>query len=130
MEPTEVVTHWFDAFNSRDLDRLQELSEPDLRFHPMLIADVGEEVIEGEDAPERIIVQADSGWRGMRIAYEETRRVGDRVLVLGRLQARGRSSGLDIDIPAGWVFELRGERVRELLAFPDPDSARAAAGET
>jgi ketosteroid isomerase-like protein len=130
VEPTEVVTRWFDAFNARDLNRMQELSEPDLRFHPMLIADVGEEVIEGTEAPERIIAQADSGWTGMRIAYEEARQVGDRVLVLGRLQARGRSSRLDIDIPAGWVFEVRGERVRELLAFPDPETARATAGET
>ena len=130
MEPTEVVTRFFDAFNARDLDRMQELSDPDLRFRPMLIAEVGEEVIEGIDAPERIIAQADSGWTGMRIAYEEAREVGNRVLVLGRLQARGRSSGIDIDVPAGWVFELRGDRVRELLAFPDPDAARAAAGET
>jgi ketosteroid isomerase-like protein len=130
VEPTEVATSFFDAFNERDLDRLEQLSDPDLELHPMLIKDVGEDVIAGEDAPGRIIEMAERGWEGMRIAYEEARQVGDRVLVLGRLQAHGRSSRLDIDIPAGWVFDISGERVRRLLAYPDPDAARSEAGET
>jgi ketosteroid isomerase-like protein len=51
----------------------------------------------------------------------------DRVLSLLTVNARGKGSGLDVTMPAGHLWTLRGDKAIRLEAFADHESARAAA---
>jgi hypothetical protein len=52
----------------------------------------------------------------------------DRVLVLGHIHARGRTSGAEVSSPIGHLFELREGRVLRGWAYPSHEQALRAAG--
>jgi ketosteroid isomerase-like protein len=54
--------------------------------------------------------------------------LGDRVLVLGRVRARGRESGVELDSPLGWVFTVRGGKLAKAEGFLSRAQALEAAG--
>jgi ketosteroid isomerase-like protein len=51
-----------------------------------------------------------------------------RVLLLGYLHSRGRSSGAEIRVPFGQLGQFRDGLAVSIQAFPDHASAREAAG--
>jgi hypothetical protein len=53
---------------------------------------------------------------------------GDRILLLGELVVRGKGSGIELRTPFGQLGQLRDGLVIRLDAFPDRESAIAAAG--
>ena len=53
---------------------------------------------------------------------------GDRLLVLGSVHFRGRTSGVEIDQPMGWIWEFQGDRVSAMHNFVGHDAAFEAAG--
>lgn len=85
-------------------------------------------VLRGVDAFERAFATIDETFGGVRIAVEQLIDAGDRVLVLARLSGRGRTSGVGIDIPQGYVWTIRDGRVVRFQWFNDLELARAAAG--
>jgi ketosteroid isomerase-like protein len=58
----------------------------------------------------------------------EFRDLGDRVLVLYRLHVRGRDSDLEIDQPAGAVYELRDGKIVRARSYLTRREALEAAG--
>ena len=58
---------------------------------------------------------------------EEIRDFGDQVLVLTRVRAKGRGSGLELDQPLAHLFEFRAGLVCRAETFLDRDEAAAAA---
>ena len=59
---------------------------------------------------------------------EKFERVGDRLLVTGRWNARGKESGVDLDVPASWVVEVRDGRIAYWQTYTDHAEARRGAG--
>ena len=64
----------------------------------------------------------------LTIEISDYRDLGDTVVALGRMQAHGKTSGIDIDSPVAYVFEIEGEMGRRVRAYLDPEEALAAAG--
>ena len=58
----------------------------------------------------------------------EFRDIGDRVLVLYRLRVRGRDSDLQIDQPAGALYELRDGKIFRARSYLTQGEALDAAG--
>jgi ketosteroid isomerase-like protein len=54
--------------------------------------------------------------------------IGDRALLLGRAEGRGRASGVEVRAPIGIVFDLRGGKVSRVRAYLDHDEAVKAVG--
>ena len=52
----------------------------------------------------------------------------DRVLYRGRVVARGRASGINLDVPIWAVWELREGKIWRGVAFLSEDEALQAAG--
>lgn len=50
------------------------------------------------------------------------------MVVIGHLVARGRVSGIDLDVRIGTVWELRDAKVVRMESFSDPDEALRAVG--
>jgi ketosteroid isomerase-like protein len=64
----------------------------------------------------------------LAIDVSEIRDLGDTVLALGRIRARGKTSGVDLDEAVGYVFEFDEGLIRKSRAYLDPSEALEAAG--
>ncbi len=67
-------------------------------------------------------------WESFRFEATDFRDLGDSVLVLGDVRARGRASGVEVDDRWGWMVEFREGRAASLRGFLDQWEALEAAG--
>ena len=63
-------------------------------------------------------------WEFFEVHPETFERVGDRLLVTGRWKARGLESGVELDMPASWVIELRDGKIAYWQTYTDEAQAR------
>jgi hypothetical protein len=54
--------------------------------------------------------------------------VEDSLLVAGRIRARGRLSGVELDTAIWWRFTFRDWRILRMETFQEPTDAHRAAG--
>lgn len=74
--------------------------------------------------------EIDEQFEQWEITAVEVEPVGDeRFLVRGKIRARGRGSGMDLDQPASWLVEMRAGRISRVHNFIGHDSAAAAEAE-
>jgi ketosteroid isomerase-like protein len=69
-----------------------------------------------------------ANWEHFDTVPEEFTRVGERILVTGRWHARGKGSGVELDIPATWVVEVRDGKITYWQTYTDRDQARRDIG--
>jgi ketosteroid isomerase-like protein len=65
-------------------------------------------------------------WEVYETIPEHFRRVGARILVSGRWHARGRQSGVELNMPAAWIIEVRDGLIAYWQTFTDPAEAAHA----
>src|ERR1700745_2847346 len=58
-------------------------------------------------------------WEEYRLVPDEFRDLGERVLMLGRIEVRGKGSGTPVDAPFGAISEFRDGKVLRLRGFLD-----------
>jgi ketosteroid isomerase-like protein len=63
-------------------------------------------------------------WEYFEVHPETFERVGDRLLVNGRWKARGIESGVELDMPAAWVVEVRDGKIAYWQTYTDEAQAR------
>ena len=115
------------ALNRRDVDGMIATLHPDCEMFP-LRAVLDGSVYKGHEGLRKWLADMLEDWDDFRIESIETRTTGpDRLLVLARFHARGRSSGVVVDRPAAWVCRLVDGKVAEVRFYEDAESALAAA---
>jgi len=124
----EIVKRLMDAVNRRDVDTLAEVTTTDLEWFPVFAARVEGDPYRGREGIETFLREVDETWEEFLPVPEEYRDLGDRVLGLGRLRTRGRSSGVPVDSPWGGIYDLRGGEVSRIRTYLDHDEALKAAG--
>ena len=124
----EVVKRLMDAVNLRDIDALAEVTTSDLEWFPVFAARVEGDAYRGREGIEKFLGEVDETWAEFLPSPEEYRDLGDRVLALGRLRARGRASGVPVDSPWAGVFDFRGGEVSRIRTFLDHNEALRASG--
>ena len=67
-------------------------------------------------------------WEEVQALPEEFRDLGDRVLVLGKVQGRGKGSGAQVDAPLAGIFDFRGDRIWRFRTYFDRAEGLLAAG--
>ena len=67
-------------------------------------------------------------WDFFQVLPESFERVGDKILVTGRWNARGIESGVELDIPASWVVEVRDGKLAYWQTYTDHAQARREVG--
>ena len=100
---------------------------PDFEFVPAIAATVEGGSVQGHDEFRRFFADLEETWETFRIEVDELREVGDRIMGIGRLTARGRASELELDQPIYTVLWFRGDRVARMQSFLDREAADAAA---
>jgi hypothetical protein len=54
--------------------------------------------------------------------------IGNVVVLVGEIHCRGKGSGLDSAMPAGWMLKFRGDKVLVFRAFREPEAVLGAVG--
>ena len=102
-------------------------SDPDFEMH--LVGAAGEAVhYAGASGIEAFFRDVAQTWESFCFEATDLRDLGDRVLVLGDVRARGRGSGVEVDDRWGWIIECRDGRAISLRGFMDHGEALEAAG--
>jgi ketosteroid isomerase-like protein len=117
-----------EAFNRRDIDGTLEPLDANVELVPLrAVLDGGS--YHGHAGLRRFLGDMRDDWERFHLEAEEFRPVGtDRVLVLGRVQATGRASGVEVDYEAAWLCYLRAGKVMRVQFYSDRGEAVAAAG--
>ena len=82
----------------------------------------------GPEGMRQFWTDLNADWEDLRLPIEDLRERGDSVVAIIRMTARGRASGVDIDVRIGSLWELRDGKVTRLESFSDPEEALRAAG--
>lgn len=67
-------------------------------------------------------------WTQFEVHPDEFREVGGRLLVLGRWRAKGRASGLELDVPATWIVDIRDQKIVRWETYTDRSEALKGLG--
>ncbi len=126
-ENVEIVRRAFAATGRGDAEALIALCNPGFEMH--LVGVAGEPVYyAGASGIREFFRDMAESWDAFKFEPTDIRDLGDQVLVLGAVQARGRASGIDVEDKRGWLVELRDGRATSLRSFREPQHALEAAG--
>ena len=70
----------------------------------------------------------DEDWEYVQFAPEEIHERDPFVVVECRVRTKGKTSGVDLDVPVAMLWEFRGDRVSRLESFPEVKDALRTAG--
>jgi ketosteroid isomerase-like protein len=117
------------AWNRDDFDAYVESFHPQCEWFSAVAARLegDETVYRGHEGLRRFWDEWHSVW-DLTIEASEYRDLGDTVLTLGRMRARGKASGITLDAPVAYVGESEGGLIRKLRAYLDPNQALEAVG--
>jgi ketosteroid isomerase-like protein len=125
----ELVKRLIDAFNEREQERFAAMTTHDFEWTTSMMAIEGE-VFWGREGIDTYFEHMREIWDDFRGFADDCRDLGDRVLWLGRLEGRGRGSGVPVSTPLDILFDIRGERISRMHSYLDHDEALRAAGLT
>jgi ketosteroid isomerase-like protein len=126
-ENVAVATQAIDAFNGSDVDAFAALTTPDFEWSPSMVAIEGE-TYRGREGIERYFGSLNNAWEKFHIFRDRFRDLGDLVIMLGRLEGRGKGSGVPVDASLGMVFDFRGRTISRIRGYLDHAEALRAAG--
>jgi ketosteroid isomerase-like protein len=129
---SDHVEHYrdaLDAWNRRDLVWILEQAAPDFEFHTAGLFPGIESVYSGrEGMVEFWTTFIEEPWALFELQIDSLDEVGDdRVLALLTFSGTDRESGQEVTKPYAHLATFRGAEVARIDAFPDWESARAAA---
>ena len=126
-ELRELVDGIIDAVTSMDADRLVELTTPDVEWHSFFALGPGR-VYRGHDELRRYAADLADAWEVIEPRVEDFLVVGDVMVLVGSIHFRGRTSSVDAEERAGWVFKAEDGKLSYFRAFRDPEQTLGAVG--
>jgi ketosteroid isomerase-like protein len=130
LENVEIATRAIDAWNRCDLAAFLQEWHPACEWRPAFPKGT-----EGTGSVFRGHAGITTAWRAVRVAWtvyrldvDEARSVGDELLVLGNVFARGASSGIELESPWGAVVGVRDGRLISAWDWLSRDEALEAVG--
>jgi ketosteroid isomerase-like protein len=128
-ENVEIAQAAMEAFARRDIDGMLAHWHADAEWRPA-ISPGGLEgtTYVGHEGARRWVAELEESWETFALIDPSFEAVGDRVLVLARVHAKGYSSGVEIDAPLAQVWEIDDEKVRRLTGFSTHVEALEAVG--
>ena len=129
VENVEVAERAIRAFNEREIGVFAALTTTDFEWSPSMVAVEGETFV-GRTGIDTYFERLDEAWEKFHIHQERFRHSGDVVVMLGRLEGRGKSSGVPVDSSLGMVFDLRDGAISRIRGYLDHAEALGATGLT
>ena len=85
-------------------------------------------VFRGPDALSRFFAATDEAWESITAESESRREGPDWVLGFGRIRARGRESGAELDVPSAAVYRFRDGLITAIRVYTNRADALADLG--
>jgi ketosteroid isomerase-like protein len=127
-ENVEVVCAQFEATNRRDWGAAMNAYADDV----VLVA--GTEIspdagtVRGREAVGSWFGEWFRSFSDHRFEIEEAQALGGRVLLVARQHAHGRSSGVEVEATAAWIYTVRAGKIVRVELFNSRDAALESAG--
>jgi uncharacterized protein len=126
-ENVEIVRHLYEALNRGDLEGAIEMIDPGVRY------DLSERVFnpavyEGHDGIRRFSEEIDEVWDEFRVDPLDLIDAGDKVVVSHLVRARGKGSGVEVELPSTSIYTLRERKVVAIRMHREHRQALEAAG--
>jgi ketosteroid isomerase-like protein len=117
------------AWNQRDAEWFVDNTTPDFNFVPAVITMVEGQgsAVRGPESIRRFLADLDEPWESFVVDEVEFREVDEQVICVGRLHAKGRGSGVELDQPIAMVLWFGGDKIDRARSFLDVDAATEAA---
>ena len=128
-ENVELVRRLVVAFNERDVDTFAQITTADFEWSTSVMAVEGE-VFHGREGIETYFTRMREAWDEFQALIDSWRDLGDRVMISGRIEARGRGSGAPVFAPLDILYDFREGKISRMRSFLDHDEALRAAGLT
>jgi ketosteroid isomerase-like protein len=121
----ELIRQWWERWNQGEREIDANLAHPDVVLHSAMT----NTTYHGYEGVLQWVAEIDDQFEDWRISIDEFRDVSeDRHLLLGRIELRGRGSGVAFDQPMAWLLIFAEGRVIEMRTIPDHAQALEAAG--
>jgi len=120
------------AWNRSDAETLVEMSAPEIEVMPVVGGAMTGTPYRGHEGIRQFVRDYDEVFEEFELEGDDVRGFDDRVAWLGRVRAKGRDSGVELDQPFGMAFEFRHGKAIRFRSFLDHEGALKAAqdGET
>ena len=112
----------YEARNRWDIDAVLAECHPDVTWHPHL-ATLGGIPIRGHDGVRQYMKSLQEDWEYFRHEPEEFIDAGDKVVALLHTYARGRGSGVDVDVPVAHVLTFEDGKCMGYVSYHDREEA-------
>jgi ketosteroid isomerase-like protein len=126
-ENVEIALAAVDAWNRGDRKAWLALWAEDVEFYP-LRAQLEGKSYSGHDGLMQFLAEMTQDFEEVRFEIDEAHDAGEQVVGIGRFRARGRASGVDLNVPLGVHTRVRDKRIVYTRMFSEPAGALKAAG--
>ncbi len=128
-ENVELIRKLYELFERRDLEpAFPDLAHPDIELRvPPLYPDTPE-VFRGREGVEQWTAMIDQVWAEWRFEPERYLDEGSTVVVLAKLIAEGRSSGVHLERKVAHLWTVKGGRATSIRVYLSQAEALEAAG--
>ncbi len=124
----DLVRAALDAFQRHDVEGMLAYMDPEIEFRSAIVGGAEGNVYRGHDGWRRWYADSSESFEGLNNQWDDFRDLGDRVVALGFVRARGRESGVQLDSEIGFVFTLRDGKAVAAAGFLSQAAALEAAG--
>jgi ketosteroid isomerase-like protein len=122
-ELVQVIRGAYGAYSRGEVDAVLDLLHTDVEWHPPP-SSLEPHPLRGRDAAREYL--APNFFESQMAEPLEVLEEGDRILVVARVQARGRESGVEIDQTAFHLWTVADGRAVRFQAYVDRDEALSA----
>lgn len=123
----QIVREMLEAWRLGEGERAGSAIAPEAEILP-LRAQLEKTSYRGPEGMRRMFAELALDWEDLDFEAEELHEEGERVVMIGRLTARARASGADIDTRIGWRWIVRDGLIRFGASHSDPADAIREAG--
>ena len=130
LENVATAKRIYEARNRGDVDAVLAECHPDVTWHPHL-ATLGGRPIQGHAGVRKYMASLQEDWIGFRHEPEEFIDAGDdTVVAMLHTYARGRGSGVDVEVPVAHVLTFKAGKCMGYVSYHDRAEALRIAGLT
>jgi ketosteroid isomerase-like protein len=124
----EAFKRGVSAANRGDIEAGLEEIDPEVEWHAA-IQTLGEATVyRGHEGLRKLYRSFSGVFAEVHYEFSEIRDLGDRVLAVGRMRARGLESGVETESPWAFLVQFKNGKAIWVRAFLDPSEALEAAG--
>lgn len=124
----DVVRTVWAAFSREDDEAAIALIHPDAVIVPFGAAMEGKQYAGHEQILYWMNAEIRENWEWFHTDPQKFRKIDNHILVYGCWRARGRDSGVELEVPATWVVDVRDGKIGFWRTFTDRDEAHRFVG--